>query len=582
MKFLPIRKLIAAALMAGTMLVCPPRAAHAQATAETPAQKSARMKWFREARFGMFIHWGVYSVPAGEWKGNTDYAEWFLEQTHMPVSQYEKFAQQFNPVKFDARQWVRIAKNAGMKYIVITSKHHDGFDMFPSKLGDWGIKSTPFHRDPLKELSEACKEEGITLCFYHSIMDWHHPDWGKRRPWNDKATGKPDMDRYTAYLKGQLKELLTNYGPIGILWFDGQWEDCWTKERGDDLYRYVRALQPNIIVNNRVGKGDVGDYGTPEQSIPATADAEPWESCMTLNDHWGYNKHDHNWKSVATIIHNLVDCASKGGNYLLNVGPTSEGLIPQPSVDRLAEVGRWMNVNGEAIYATSATPLKPFAWGRATMKTIGGNTTLYLHVFNWPADGKLLVPGLPNEVRTAYLLADPAKKPLTAQSSDAGLTIDLPAAAPDPICSVVVLQLKGPIERVVQRQAPDGSIRLSADDAILHGKQLRHEHPEQGGNIGYWLDPAEWVEWNFIAVRPGTYAVKAEMAETGSGKFTLAIGDRSIETSSPDTHSYDRYRQVELGRIEIAAPGKTSLSVKPIKIGWAASNLKSITLEPAK
>ena len=184
------------------------------------------MKWFREARFGMFIHWGVYSVPAGEWKGNKGYGEWFLEETNMPVSQYEKFAQQFNPVKFDAKQWVRIAKDAGMKYIVITSKHHDGFGMFRSELTDWCIKSTPFRRDPLKELAAACKEAGITFCLYHSIMDWHHPDWGKRRPWNDKATGNAaDMDRYTAYMKGQLKELLTGYGPLGILWFDGEWED---------------------------------------------------------------------------------------------------------------------------------------------------------------------------------------------------------------------------------------------------------------------------------------------------------------------------------------------------------------------
>ena len=490
------------------------------------------MKWFRDARFGMFIHWGIYSVPAGEWNGNKNYAEWFLEETHMPVSQYEKFAQQFNPVKFDAKEWVRIAKDAGMKYIVITSKHHDGFDMFPSKLGDWGIKSTPFHRDPLKELAEACKEQGIRLCFYYSIMDWHHPDWGKRRPWNDKATGKPDMDRYTAYLKGQLKELLTNYGPIGILWFDGQWDDAWTKERGDDLYQYVRSLQPNIIVNNRVGKGDVGDYGTPEQTIPPTANSEPWESCMTMNDHWGYNKNDQHWKSAATIIHNLVDCASKGGNYLLNVGPTSEGLIPQPSVERLAEVGKWMKVNGEAIYATSASPFKPFAWGRATKKMQGDDTTLYLHVFNWPANGELLLPGLPNQVKAAYMLADTVKKPLMTKSADNGLSISLPAAAPDLICSVVVLELSGAIEPILPKQSSNGSITFSAIDAICIGKQLKFEHAEQGGNIGSWLDPAESVEWKFEVTNPGIYNVTGELAEPTGGKFLVGIGERAVEATA--------------------------------------------------
>ena len=230
-------------------------------SAETPAQHDKRMGWFREARFGLFIHWGVYSVPAGEWAGKTNYGEWFMEETKMPVSQYEKFASRFNPVKFDASQWVQMAKNAGMKYIVITSKHHDGFGMWPSAQTDWCIKNTPFKRDPLKELAAACKKEGITFCFYHSIMDWHHPDWGTRRAWNDTATGSPDMDRYTAYMKAQLKELLTGYGPLGILWFDGEWESPWTNERGVDLYKYVRSLQPNTIVNTRVGKGRTGMAG---------------------------------------------------------------------------------------------------------------------------------------------------------------------------------------------------------------------------------------------------------------------------------------------------------------------------------
>jgi alpha-L-fucosidase len=214
------------------------------------------MEWFSEARFGMFIHWGLYSVPAGEWQGKQtpDTAEWIMEKGKIPVSEYEKFAPQFNPVKFDAKEWVRMARDAGVKYIVITSKHHDGFAMFRSDVSDWGIKGTPFQRDPMKELSDECRKAGIRFCFYYSIMDWHSPDWPIRRAWNDKATGEADMDRYVAYMKGELKELLTHYGPIGILWFDGEWEKPWTNERGADLYKYVRSLQPDIIVNNRVGK----------------------------------------------------------------------------------------------------------------------------------------------------------------------------------------------------------------------------------------------------------------------------------------------------------------------------------------
>jgi alpha-L-fucosidase len=427
----------------------------AAAAKETKEQRDARMAWFRDAKFGLFIHWGVYSVPAGEWQGNKNYGEWFLEETHMPVSQYEKFRDQFNPVKFDAKQWVAVAKDAGMKYLVITSKHHDGFAMFDTKLTDWGIMSTPWKRDPMKELAAACKEAGIKFCFYHSIMDWHHPDYTPRRAWNDvaKAKGDPQFDRYVAFMKGQLKELVTGYGPLGILWFDGEWEGTWTQDRGKDLYAYVRGLQPDIIVNNRVGKnrqgmqglskGDdvVGDYGTPEQEIPAGGlPGVDWESCMTMNNHWGYNKNDQNWKSSAEMIRMLIDIASKGGNYLLNVGPTSEGLIPEPSVQRLAEIGKWMKVNGEAIHGTTAGPFsKAPAWGRVTQQS----GKLYLHVFDWPKDGKLVVPGLAAKVKAAYLLADANRAALKTTANADRVEVAVPAQAPDAVASVVVLELDG-------------------------------------------------------------------------------------------------------------------------------------------
>jgi alpha-L-fucosidase len=427
------------------------------AHAETTAEHDQRMAWFREARFGMFIHWGVYSVPAGEWQGKPTphTGEWIMEKSQIPVSEYEKFAQQFNPVKFNADEWVRMAKNAGMKYIVITSKHHDGFAMWRSDLSDWGIKSTPFQRDPLKELAAACQEQGIKLCFYHSIMDWHSPDWPERRAWNDKATGKPDMDRYVAYLKGQLKELLTGYGPIGILWFDGQWEKPWTSARGLDLYNYVRALQPDIIINNRVGKpdesashigfvnlGKIGDYGTPEQEIPATGlgAGVDWETCMTMNDTWGYRKDDHDWKSAQTLVRNLIDAASKGGNYLLNVGPTSEGVFPDASIERLAEIGVWMKANGESIYGTTASPFDKLPWGRCTQKQIDSNQTrLYLHVFDWPADGKLVLPGLANKPIKAFRLD--GGQVLETTSAENQVTLSLNGCAQDKFATVIVLDI---------------------------------------------------------------------------------------------------------------------------------------------
>jgi alpha-L-fucosidase len=563
---------------------------------ETPAQRDARMAWWREARFGMFIHWGLYSVPAGEWQGNTDYGEWFLEQTHIPVSQYEKFADQFNPVKFDAKAWVHAAKAAGVKYIVITSKHHDGFGMFRSNLTDWCIRRTPFQRDPLKELAAACKDEGIRFCLYYSIMDWHSPDWGKRRAWNDVAaqSGPPDMDRYDAYMKGQLKELLTGYGPIGLLWFDGQWEAPWTTARGLDLYNYVRRLQPAVIVNNRVGKpantagggmaqtGAIGDYGTPEQTIPPTGfgPGVDWESCMTMNDHWGYNKNDQNWKSAQTLVRNLIDCSSKGGNYLLNVGPTSEGVIPTASLDRLKAIGDWMQINSVTIYGTTASPFKKLPWGRCTQKIAGKNTILYLHVFNWPGDGKLLVPGLKNAIKSATLLATGDKLKTTATSE--GVMIAIPATAPDPISSTLVLKIKGApeVETPLLKQNADGTIRLPAAEADLQG-ELQYETGNGKDNIGYWVNPDDSARWTFQVSQPGKFQITAEIAALGTANFEIGIGDQKIAGTSPNTGDYAQFQSLHLnGVLEIAAPGKITLNVKPVKAGWTPINLKSIALQP--
>ncbi|MBM3310627.1 MAG: hypothetical protein FJY80_03865 [Candidatus Aminicenantes bacterium] len=426
---------------------------------ETKAGHDARMKWWREARFGLFIHWGLYSIPAGEWAGKTIYGEWIRNNAQIPIDVYDKFIGQFNPVKFDAREWVRMAQDAGMRYVVITSKHHDGFCLFDSALTDFDVASTPFKRDIIKELSDACREAGVVFCFYHSIMDWHHPDYLPRRPWEkDRSAKGANLDRYVEHMKGQLRELLTKYGDMGVVWFDGEWEATWNEERGRSLYHYVRGLQPKTIINNRVGASrggmegfsaaqeSAGDFGTPEQQIPATGlPGLDWETCMTMNDNWGYNRRDENWKSAEDLVRKLADIASKGGNFLLNVGPTAEGLFPQASIDRLREIGRWMKTNGEAIYATQASPFKALSWGRCTQKQVQGGVRLYLHVFDWPADGTLVVPGILNDPRRAYLLADRGNRLDVTRAEDA-LLIRLPAQAPDPVDSVVVLDVKGDLD----------------------------------------------------------------------------------------------------------------------------------------
>jgi len=431
---------------------------------ESAAQRDARMQWWREARFGMFIHWGLYAVPAGTWKDQQvpGIGEWIMDRANIPVDEYEKLAARFNPVKYDPAQWVRTAKEAGMEYLVITSKHHDGFCLFDSKVTDWDVvDATPYGKDLLKPLADECRKQGLKFCTYYSIMDWHHPaqDRGSEARYNPTKMREGRKAEYIQYMKAQLKELLDSCNPE-VLWFDGEWPSWWEEADGRDLYAYLRKLKPSLIINNRIGKGRkgmeglnkgdqdyVGDFGTPEQQIPATGlPGVDWESCMTMNDTWGYKSYDQNWKSTETLIRNLIDIASKGGNYLLNVGPTAEGEIPAPSVERLQAIGRWMKTNGESIHGTQASPFKSLAWGRCTKKADPQSTTLYLQVFNWPADGKLLVPGLKNAVDKAWLLADANQAPLATKATDAGVMLHLPAAAPDKICTVVAIRVGGELK----------------------------------------------------------------------------------------------------------------------------------------
>jgi alpha-L-fucosidase len=423
--------------------------------------KDERMQWWREARFGMFIHWGVYSIPAGTWNGRQigGIGEWIMNRGKIPVADYQAMAKQFNPVKYDPDAWVRMAKDAGMKYIVITSKHHDGFALFGSKASKWNVvDATAYGKDLLRPLAEACKKYGIKLGFYYSqAQDWNNPGGSAARRPTKEGWANPDsviIDAYTKEHNGhwdpaqekktfaqyiddvavpQVKEILTNYGDLAVLWWDtptNMTDDAATKLQA------LLAIQPAIITNDRLKLADL--------------DGTDWETCMTMNGTWGYKSYDHNYKTPETLIRNLLDIASKGGNFLLNVGPTDLGEFPQESVDILAKMGQWMKVNGEAVYGTKASPWGLYTWGRCTKKDTKDGTILYFSVFNWPADGKLSIPGLKNGVSSASLLTTGAK--LRTTGSADGLTINLPAAAPDPIASVIKVVVRGKVENVTSTQ----------------------------------------------------------------------------------------------------------------------------------
>src|SRR5712691_3892120 len=440
------------------------------APAQQPAKQAKqapnpRLDWWRQARFGMFIHWGLYAIPAGEWKGKpiAGIGEWIMNRAKIPVTEYEQLAKQFNPTKFNADQWVSIAKNAGMKYIVITSKHHDGFAMYGSKVSKYNIvDATPFHRDPLKELSVACRKAGIKLCFYYSqTQDWHEPD-GNGNTWDWPDESKKNFTRYLEdKVKPQVRELLTNYGPIGLIWFDTP--RVITKEQSLELAALVHKLQPDCIVSGRIGH-DAGDYDSAgDNQISVGLVKRDWESPVTMNDTWGFKKDDHNWKPTAVLIRQLCQIASRGGNYLLNVGPTAEGLIPQPSVERMAQIGQWLRVNSEAINGATPSPFPyELPWGLITTKP----GKVYLHVFDWPKN-ELVLYGLKSPVREAYLLSNKSKLKITQTADEKldhhALTIQLPALAPDKNDSVIVLDVTSePLADTALIQQPDNSVTLPA------------------------------------------------------------------------------------------------------------------------
>jgi alpha-L-fucosidase len=555
-----------------------------------------RGAWLKDSRFAMFVHWGLYSELGGKWDGKTQYgiAEWIMRRAKIPVADYEKVATRFNPTGFDAKEWVKLAKDTGMRHVMITAKHHDGFAMFKSAAHPYNIAdATPFKRDPMKELSEACRDGGLRLGFYYSqTQDWHERD-AVGNDWEFKP-GEGDFQKYlTGKAVPQIKELLSNYGPIAGVWFDTPGPI--TPEQSKGLVDLVHALQPQALVNSRIGNG-LGDYETlGDQEIPRLPRPGLWETPDTANDTWAYAWYDRDWKSPTEIAERLVRVVSRGGTYMLNVGPDGTGRIPAQSARILREVGTWVHAHEDAIHGTDATPFGPIPWGECTAR---GNT-LFLHVFQWPADGKLVLPGLRSKVKRATLEGEAIK---TAREENL-LVISVPKLRPDTLIPVVTLELAGPAEASREAYVLNGCRNeLEMGVAALKGCEVKAVNwMEKFGDwkhmecVAGWLGAERSATWAFKTVSPGSFYLDVEYtcpAEDDYSEWGIRCGETSLTFPLIDTGerpsrkafggALPRFRTYRVGVIDFPKPGAQQLAFGPTGAEGKHIRVSALRLTPAE
>jgi len=566
----------------------------------TDQETEQRMEWFKEAKFGLFIHWGPYSMLEGEWNGKQvkvgNNAEWAMKFLEIPVKEYRELTKGMNPVKFDAREWVSLAKETGMKYLVITAKHHDGFAMYKSNVSPYNIVDwTPFKRDPLKELAEACAEAGIVFGVYYSHReDWDHPggygnNWEYDNDWGENIFNPEKFEKYlNEKAKPQLRELLTNYGPVGMVWFD---RGLYTREQGEEFVKLVRELQPKALINSRIGHyhqenlGDFQEMG--DKGIPPGGLDDYFQTPQTLNHTWGYSKSDTAWKSPETVIRQLIEVVSRGGSFLLNMGPKGNGEIPEATVKIFREVGVWVNRNAESIYGTSANPFGELEWGYCTVK---GNK-LYLFVRDWPQSKVISLTGLQTPVKSAYMLTNTSAK-LSVEKTGNQTCITLPQKAPDNPVSVVVLETESEptVEPQMVTQNDKGELEFNYLKAKTSGNAMKRYNRKAGFNISKWTSPNDFASWNFQMEKPGIYRVRIAYAaekESEGRPYEISVGSTSIKPKVAYTGSMfnalPEYNNFPAGYFEFKQPGKYILTMRPLSS--QDSNLmylRSIVLQPVE
>ncbi|WOH38146.1 alpha-L-fucosidase [Thalassotalea fonticola] len=598
---------------------------------ETEKERNERMAWWREAKFGLFIHWGVYSVPGGEYQGKPASAEWIMLRSQIPVDDYKDYAKDFNPVDYDPEKWVLAAKDAGMKYIVITAKHHDGFALYDSKVTDWDVvDASEYGKDLLRPLAEAARKHGMKLGFYYSqAQDWVHPGGAKHKnvQWDAQQAGS--YDQYIEQVAApQVKEILSEYGDIAILWWD---TPVGVRASHVEQFNLGLALQPGIITNNRLGGGALGDTITPEQFIPALGiPGFDWETCMTMNNSWGYRTNDDNWKSAEELIRKLGDIVSKGGNFLLNVGPTPSGEIPATSMQLLSQIGDWMTVNGEAIYATEQSVFSFLDWGRVTQRTLeNGNTRLYLHVWHWPENGRLSLP-LKNKVVDSFLLAE--QKAIATVDNKQTKEFVLPTQAPDDISTIIVVDIEGApqlSENRFNKAQLDGQFIFDTNRAMLHNHLGSHMVVDETGAEAKIIDwrakpgrRAEgWIEWEFEVAQAGQYTLSSRISAASKasksmqavieylgedsdslkvvynkrGKIIKPVGQSLTVIINSDE---EQAHSLLLGKLSIGKPGVYRLGLLPLEqqektststdgmglvndgTGWVGPDVHQVSLTP--